>query len=87
MHVYLSTLSVTNVFAKWSSAFRKDRDEGLPHLVWKNITYGNYKDHRVANFDVKFPEVSMCLFLCGFNECYEIVCTEEWLTVGRCLPR
>jgi len=61
MHVYLSTLPVANVYAKWSSAFRKDKDEGLPHFIWKDITYGNYKDHRVANFDVKFPEVSMSI--------------------------
>jgi hypothetical protein len=58
MHVYLSTLPKLDVYTKWTSAYRKNMDEGLPHFVWENITYGNYNDHRVTNFMVDFPEVS-----------------------------
>ena len=57
MHVYLSTMPKLDVYTKWTSAYRKDKDEGLPHFIWENITYGNYNDHRVANFKVNFPEV------------------------------
>jgi len=57
MHVYLSTSPNGDVFSKWTSAYRKDRDEDLPHFVWENITYGDYSDHRVVDFEVKFPDV------------------------------
>ncbi|KDR84065.1 hypothetical protein GALMADRAFT_236703 [Galerina marginata CBS 339.88] len=53
MHVHLSTSPKGDVFAKWA---RKDRDQDLPNFVWKNITYGNYNDHRVIDFEIKFPE-------------------------------
>ena len=59
LHVYLSTMPKLDVYTKWSSAYRKDKDEGLPHFVWENITYGNYIDHRVANLMVNFPEVRL----------------------------
>lgn len=58
MHVYLSTMPKLDVYTKWTSAYRKDKDEGLPHFVWENISYGNYNDNRVANFKVNFPQVS-----------------------------
>ena len=54
MHVYLTTLPRAEVY---TTTVRKEKDEGLPHFVWKNITYGNYNDQRVINFEVKFPEV------------------------------
>ncbi|KAF8969373.1 cleft lip and palate associated transmembrane protein [Flammula alnicola] len=57
MHVYLSTSPKGDVFSKWTSAYREDRDKDLPHFVWNNITYGDYNDHRIVNFDVKFPDV------------------------------
>ncbi|KAF8165660.1 cleft lip and palate associated transmembrane protein [Crassisporium funariophilum] len=57
MHVYLSTSPNGDVFSKWTSAYRKNRDEELPQFVWKNITYGDYNDARVVDFNVKFPDV------------------------------
>ncbi|KIM46486.1 hypothetical protein M413DRAFT_441574 [Hebeloma cylindrosporum] len=50
MYVHLSTSPDGDVY-------RKDSDEGLPHFMWENITYGDYNDHRVLNFEVKFPDV------------------------------
>jgi len=57
MHVYLSTSPNGDMFTKWTSTYQKNRDEGLPQFVWKNITYGDYTDSRVINFDVNFPDV------------------------------
>ncbi|KAF8806284.1 cleft lip and palate transmembrane 1 [Phlegmacium glaucopus] len=54
MHVYLSTSP--NEDTKWTSTDRENRDEGLPQFVWKNITYGDYTDTRVINFDINFPD-------------------------------
>ncbi|KAJ3841416.1 cleft lip and palate associated transmembrane protein [Lentinula raphanica] len=57
MHVYLSTSPNGDVFSRqWTSGYRKDRDEGLPNFVWKNITYGDYSDSRVVEYDIVFPE-------------------------------
>ncbi|TFK43833.1 cleft lip and palate transmembrane protein 1-domain-containing protein [Crucibulum laeve] len=56
MHVYLSTSPNGDPFTKWTAAYRKSNDEGLPHFVWGNITFGDWNDARVAEFDVKFPE-------------------------------
>ncbi|KAL4263239.1 CLPTM1 family protein [Pleurotus pulmonarius] len=57
MHVYLSTAPYGDVFSRlWTSGYRKDDDEGLPNFVWKNITWGNWNDARVEEFDIKFPE-------------------------------
>jgi len=47
MHVFLSTSPLPVV----------QPQEGLPHFVWKNITYGDYNDNRVIDLEVKFPEV------------------------------
>jgi hypothetical protein len=63
MHVYLSTSPNGDVFSKWTSAYRKNRDEDLPHFVWENITYGDYNDHRVVDFEVNFPDVCVGLAL------------------------
>jgi len=56
MHVYLTTSERPfDVFMEGTSGIS---DNDLPHFVWSNITYGNYKEHRVIDFDVKFPQVS-----------------------------
>ncbi|KAF5393072.1 hypothetical protein D9757_001205 [Collybiopsis confluens] len=53
MHVYLSTSPNGDVFSRqWTSSYRKDRDEGLPSFVWRNITYGDYSDSRVVEYDI-----------------------------------
>jgi hypothetical protein len=57
MHVYLSTSPNGDVFSRqWTSGYRKDRDAGLPNFVWQNITYGDYTDSRVVEYDIAFPE-------------------------------
>jgi hypothetical protein len=56
MHIYLSTVPQLDIYTNWTPAYRKDKDEGLPHFVWKNITYGDYNDHRVINLMLNFPE-------------------------------
>ncbi|CAA7258577.1 unnamed protein product [Cyclocybe aegerita] len=56
MHVYLSTSAKGDVFTKWTEGYRKNRDEGLPNFVWKNITYGDYSDSRTVDYEIKFPE-------------------------------
>ncbi|THV08204.1 cleft lip and palate associated transmembrane protein [Dendrothele bispora CBS 962.96] len=57
MHVHLSTTPHGDVFSKqWTSGYRKDRDDGLPSFVWENITYGDWKDSRVEEYTVNFPE-------------------------------
>jgi hypothetical protein len=61
MHVHLSTSHSGDVFSpQWTSGWRKDQDEELPSFVWENIVYGDWNDARVANLDVKLPEVSRC---------------------------
>ncbi|KAJ6560414.1 cleft lip and palate associated transmembrane protein [Mycena capillaripes] len=56
MHVHLSTSPTGDVFSsKWTSAYRKDQDEGLPSFVWKNLTFGDYSEARVVEYNVKFP--------------------------------
>ena len=57
MHVYLSTSPDGNVFTQ--NGWKKNQDEGLPHFVWKDITFGDYNDNRVVEFEVKFPDVSI----------------------------
>ncbi|KAI0346771.1 cleft lip and palate associated transmembrane protein [Trametopsis cervina] len=49
MHVYLSA-------SNYIDAFAKKEDDGLPHFVWENITYGNWDDTRTVEFDVKLPD-------------------------------
>ncbi|CAK5275314.1 unnamed protein product [Mycena citricolor] len=57
MHVHLSTSPSGDVFSsRWTSGYRKDRDEGLPSFVWNNISFGNWSESRTAEFDVTFPE-------------------------------
>ncbi|KAF9057869.1 cleft lip and palate transmembrane 1 [Panaeolus papilionaceus] len=50
MHVYISTSGHPDVFNK------SPQDEGLPNFVWENITYGDYNDHRMVDYDIKFPD-------------------------------
>lgn len=62
MHVFLSTSPSGDVFSgEWTSGWRENQDKDLPKFVWKNLTFGSYKDSRVVDLDVKFPEVSMTL--------------------------
>lgn len=63
MHVYLSVSPNGNMVTEWTSTYRKSGDEELPQFVWKNITYGDYTDTRVINFDVNFPDVRL-FFAC-----------------------
>lgn len=59
MHVFLSTSPSGDVFSgEWTSGWRENQDKDLPKFVWKNLTFGSYKDSRVVDLDVKFPEVS-----------------------------
>lgn len=69
MHVYLTTLPRADAYTKWTATVHKAKDEGLPHFIWKNITYGNYNDQRVVNFEVKFPEVK------------DVICTPKVIDV------
>ena len=55
MHVHLSTSPTGDVFSGRSKA------AGLPSLVWQNITFGDWNERRVAEFEVKLPEVRPCL--------------------------
>ncbi|KAJ7872064.1 cleft lip and palate associated transmembrane protein [Mycena leptocephala] len=56
MHVHLSTSPSGDVFSsKWTSAYRKDQDEGLPSFVWQNITLGDYTEARVVEYNISFP--------------------------------
>ncbi|KAJ7223955.1 cleft lip and palate associated transmembrane protein [Mycena rebaudengoi] len=53
MHVHLSTSPKGDVFShKWT---RKDQDAGLPSFVWENLTYGDYSDSRVVEYNINFP--------------------------------
>lgn len=59
MHVYLNTNPKGDVFSrKWTSGYRKNGDEDLPHFVWENITFGDWKETRTVDYDVKLPTVS-----------------------------
>lgn len=62
MHVYLSTSPNGDVFTQWTNGWRKNQDDGLPHVVWEKITFGDYADHRVVDFEVKFLEVTCISF-------------------------
>ncbi|KAJ8594021.1 cleft lip and palate transmembrane 1 [Rhizopogon salebrosus TDB-379] len=56
MHVYFSTSPSGDVFSRqWTSAWREDEDAGLPNFVWENITFGDWKDTRVATYDINLP--------------------------------
>ncbi|ESK86816.1 cleft lip and palate associated transmembrane protein [Moniliophthora roreri MCA 2997] len=57
MHVHLSTSPNGDVFSKqWTSKWRQDQDLGLPSFVWDNITFGDYLESRVVEYNIKFPE-------------------------------
>ncbi|EJD01145.1 cleft lip and palate transmembrane 1 [Fomitiporia mediterranea MF3/22] len=56
MHVYLSTSPTGDVFsAQWTKNWKESEDEGLPHFVWENITYGKWEDKRLVDLDVPLP--------------------------------
>ncbi|KAJ7771117.1 cleft lip and palate associated transmembrane protein [Mycena maculata] len=53
MHVHLSTSPLGDVFSPtWT---KKDQDEGLPSFVWENLTFGDWNEARVVEYDIKFP--------------------------------
>ncbi|KAF9266255.1 cleft lip and palate transmembrane 1, partial [Marasmius fiardii PR-910] len=57
MHVHFSTSFNGDVFSKkWTSKYREHQDEGLPSFLWENITFGDYSESRVAEYNIKFPE-------------------------------
>ncbi|KAJ7693835.1 cleft lip and palate transmembrane protein 1-domain-containing protein, partial [Mycena rosella] len=56
MHVHLSTSPTGDVFSgQWTSGYRKDQDEGLPSFVWENLTFGDYSEARVVEYNINFP--------------------------------
>ena len=58
MHVYFNTNPKGDVFSrKWTSMYRKNGDEDLPHFVWDNITFGDWQESRTIEYDVKLPPV------------------------------
>ena len=62
MHVHLSTSPTGDVFSsKWHAGYRKNQDADLPSFVWQNITLGDWNEKRVADFEVKLPEVRFYL--------------------------
>jgi hypothetical protein len=64
MHVYLSTSPTGDVFsAQWTKKWRENGDEGLPHFVWENITYGDYNEKRAIDLDVPLPPVSVFIII------------------------
>jgi hypothetical protein len=71
IHVHISTSPNGDVFSnQWTSGWREDRDKDLPNFVWENLTFGNWKDSRTFETDIKFPEVSirsMCVALLTFQ--------------------
>ncbi|KAF8897926.1 cleft lip and palate transmembrane protein 1-domain-containing protein [Infundibulicybe gibba] len=49
LHVHLSTSR-----RGWADGWKED--DKLPHFVWENITFGDWKETRAVNYDIKFPE-------------------------------
>ena len=87
MHVFLSTSSNGDVFTQWTNGWRKNQDEGLPQFVWENIVFGDYNDHRIAEFEVKFPEVRLLpVLLFSQYQCY-VEGPQERIIMGRRVPR
>ncbi|KAK7062170.1 cleft lip and palate associated transmembrane protein [Favolaschia claudopus] len=57
MHVFMSTSPIGDVFSsQWTSGYREDQDARLPKFVWKNITFGDWNDARVEEFNINFPQ-------------------------------
>lgn len=87
MHVYFSTSPNGDVFSRqWTSAWREDQDAGLPNFVWENITFGDWKDIRIATYDLDLPLVSCLTIFIG--TCIEIcpVCAKERILMGGYFP-
>lgn len=73
MHVHLSTSPTGDVFShQWTSGWREDADAELPHFLWDNITFGDWKDSREVEYEVKIPEVGDVFIVLWF--CYLIFC-------------
>ncbi|KAJ3559212.1 hypothetical protein NM688_g478 [Phlebia brevispora] len=49
MHVYITTSPYGDVFSG------RERDT-LPHFVWDNITFGDWTESRVVEYDINLPE-------------------------------
>ena len=88
MHVHLSTSATGDVFsAQWTSAWRKDADEGLPNFKWENITYGDWQETRVKDLNVTLPEVRYLAGRIVANAQNDTACHAERLPMGRYVPR
>jgi hypothetical protein len=62
MHVYLSTSPT----GEWNSVTKYDKN-GLPDFVWDNIKFGDWKDSRVEEYEIKFPQVHSHCYPCHPN--------------------
>ncbi|KIY72108.1 cleft lip and palate associated transmembrane protein [Cylindrobasidium torrendii FP15055 ss-10] len=49
MHVYLTTEDVPDLYF--------GKPPALPHFVWNNIKFGDWNDHRTADYLIDFPDV------------------------------
>lgn len=88
MQVHLSTSPTGDVFShKWTKAWRESEDQGLPHFVWENITFGDWNDKRVVNFNVTLPLVrqrlNLVMYLHSQLKLFLAVGTAQWLIMGR----
>ena len=59
MHVYLTTGPTAQVFG--------NDPNKLPQFVWENITFGDWNDHRVVEYDINIPYVSISGFAFGWE--------------------
>lgn len=86
MYVYLSTSPNGDVFSRqWTSGWREDQDKNLPSLVWSNITFGDWNDHRTEYFDLALPEVHSHSYHV-YRVSLESGCSTERVSLGRYLP-
>jgi len=65
MHVHLSASPNADLSSenRTSDAWG-GQDEGLPSFVWRNITFGDWSETRVAHYDIDIPEVREFLLSC-----------------------
>lgn len=81
MHVYLTTKN--DGFTRWSSPYKQHKDQDLANFVWKNITYGDYSDHRSIDFEIKFPTVSPGSMVVPIRSAYlALVCSQQRDSMG-----
>ncbi|KAJ7591456.1 cleft lip and palate associated transmembrane protein [Mycena floridula] len=53
MHVHLSTSPQSDAYSKQPASGKTTE---LPSFVWENITFGDYKDSRSIEYNLKFPK-------------------------------